>query len=274
MAHPFNSIRNDKVQKSRVATIAKGCGGAMATGGSVSAKIVGRKDGGAVLRADGGAVKSRADRPNRARGGRTKKSAKGHTVNVIVAPSAPKPPMAPMIPGVAAGSPGPVPPRPPLTPPAGGPIAAPGAAPPMGAGPMPPPGALPPPGMHYAGGRTYKKGGRVKSAGGSAGGKSNFSGTPMKAAFTTKGKPADGGKSNHETGDTAGIGKGRTPIQSTGTNKQDTKNIGRGPVITKATGGPIMSQAKGQMAPHAKGGAGGGLAKLDKANHPSKYVHA
>lgn len=276
MSHPFNSLRNDKVQKSRVSSITAACGGGMATGGAVSgSKTIARKDGGAVsLRADGGAVKSRADRPNRARGGRTKKSGKGHTVNVIVAPSAPKPPMPPMIPGVAAGSPGLSPPRPPLTPPAGGPIAAPGAAPPLGAGPMPPPGALPPPGVHYAGGRAYKKGGRVKSAGGAAGGKSNFSGTPMKAAFTTKGKPADGGKGNHETGDTAGIGKGRTPIQSIGTNKMDTKNIGRGPVITKATGGPINSDYawKKGMAPHAKGGAMGGLAKLDKADHPSKYV--
>ena len=123
---------------------------------------------------------------------------------------------------------------------------------------MPPPGMLPPPGAHYAGGRAYKKGGAVKEAGGAAGGKA-FSGTPMKAAFTTQGTP-NGSKSNHRTGNTAGAGKGRTPVQSSGTNKQDTKNIGRGPVITKATGGPIYSKAKGQMAPHAKGGAGGGLA--------------
>ena len=183
---------------------------------------------------------------------------------------------------------------------------------------------LPPPGAHYAGGRAYKKGGRVKrEAGGASGGQSNgepqaadlydkkdlatketmdnrpaapiekpmnvrpvgrtgresvdrngkvsgfkkggkvFSGTPNKQPFTNKGKTV-----------VSDASQGATPLQSAGTNKMDTKNIGRGPVITKATGGPIYSQAKGQMAPHAKGGAMGGLAKLDKANHPSKYVRA
>ena len=37
-----------------------------------------------------------------------------------------------------------------------------------------------------------------------------------------------------------GIGD-RTPIQHSG-NKSDSQNIGRGPVITKATGGPITSE--------------------------------
>lgn len=40
-----------------------------------------------------------------------------------------------------------------------------------------------------------------------------------------------------------GIGVGRTPIQHSG-NKNDTQNVGRGPVITKATGGPIYSDGR------------------------------
>jgi hypothetical protein len=107
----------------------------------------------------------------------------------------------------------------------------------------------------YAGGRiAYKKGGAV------------FSGAQMKTSATATGTIG----SNKDDASTAGAGVGRTPIQHQG-NKQDGKNIGRKPVITKAAGGPIYSQAKGQMAPHAKGGAGGGLARLDEAHHPEKY---
>jgi hypothetical protein len=115
--------------------------------------------------------------------------------------------------------------------------------------------------MHYAGGRTRAKGGKVEA------GK-----TPSKSAFTTKGKAFDGSKETLEDADTAGIGKGRTPVQHA-RGKQDGQNIGRGPVITKATGGPITSnyKFKSGMAPHAKGGSGGGLARLAEANHPEKY---
>lgn len=123
---------------------------------------------------------------------------------------------------------------------------------------MPPPGALPPPGMppRYAGGAAFKKGGAV------------FSGAQMKTSMTA----SRGGVSGSTKADanSAGVGVGRTPVQHQG-NKQDGKNIGRGPVITKATGGPISSKAHGQMAPHAKSGAGGGLARLDQAHHPEKY---
>jgi hypothetical protein len=90
--------------------------------------------------------------------------------------------------------------------------------------------------MHYAGGRTRKAGGAV-------------------------------------TADTAGIGKGRTPVQHAD-GKQDTNNIGRGPVVTKATGGPITSKyaAKAGMAPNSGTGAGGGKSRLDKDHHPDKYT--
>lgn len=226
--HPIgNQYRAHNASHTRIAHITKNCGGGMASGGAApSGKRIHKSVQQSAMRADGGKVVARADRPARARGGRLGKKSKGHTLNVIVAPSAPKAPDAhAAIPGVAAGlPPGPaLPPRPPM--------------PPMGAGPMPPPGAVPPPGMppRYAGGRAYKRGGKVNA-------------------------------------DTAGIGVGRTPVQHS-PNKQDGKNIGRKDVITKATGGPITSKYgfRSGMAPHAKGGAGGGLAKLDKAHHPEKY---
>ena len=271
MSHPFNSLRNDKVQKSRVADITSACnGGGMATGGAAHAdevedkSLVRKMVKKVALRASGGAVKARSDRPARAWGGKVgggkKKSGKGHTVNVIVAPHPPGAPTPPMVPGVAAAPP-PMPPKPPMMPP--GPGSSPGGPPPgLGVPPGGPP--LPPnmpPGMHYAGGRTRAKGGKVEA------GK-----TPSKLAFTTKGKRGDASKGNYEDADTAGIGKGRTLVQHDD-GKQDTQNIGRGPVITKATGGPISSnyKFKSGMAPHAKGGAGGGLARLEEANHPGKY---
>lgn len=229
--HPIgNQHRAHNASHTRVSHITKACGGGMSSGGGTIHKSVKaaamRADGGAVItRADGGPVKARADRPARARGGRlgSKKGTKGHTVNVIVAPSGgqQKTPVPVPVPGVASAPP---PPRSPI----------PAAPPPMGASPMPPPGVVPPPGMppRYAGGRAFKRGGKVNA-------------------------------------DTAGIGKGRTPVQHS-PNKQDGKNIGRGPVITKATGGPISS-GKGKMAPHTVGGAGGGKSRLDKAHHPAKY---
>ncbi len=252
MSHPFNNLRDHKVQRARVGTITRSCGGmASSSGGGVNTtpRVINRKRGGAVvLRADGGEVRQRSDRPGRAFGGRLggkkKKSGKsGNHVNVIVQ-AHPKPPM-PMMPppGVAAGPP-PMPPKPPMMPPPAGP--GPGGAPPgVGAGPMPPPGALPPPGMppRYTGGRAYKKGGAV------------FSGAQTKKSMTaTRGGIAGSIKAN---ADTAGAGVGRTPVQPS-PNKQDGKNIGRKPVITKATGGPISSKSTGDMGPKPPGGGGGG----------------
>lgn len=257
MSHPAgNHLRDHKVQHARVSAITKACGGNAMSGGTSPSGKINRKDGGAVvLRADGGQVRARSDRPNRAFGGRTKKKKggkNGATVNVIVAPQGGnKPPMTPPMgppPGVAAAPPPmpPMPPKPPMGPPPG-----------IGGGPMPPPGALPPPGMppRYAGGRTYKNGGKV------------FSGNPSMVSKTAKGSVGST-KANSQT---AGAGVGRTPMQPS-PNKQDGKNIGRKPVITKATGGPISSMAKGQMAPRTKGGAGGGLSRLDKEHHPAKYT--
>jgi hypothetical protein len=248
MAHPMNHLRDHKVQRSRVADITKACGGGMASGGAADAvskqqTLIGSLAKKNIMRATGGKVTARSDRPARAFGGRLKKGGgkkkSGHTVNVIVGgqhPPAPTMPMhPPMIPGVAAGAPPgappPMPPRPPM-----------GAAPPppgpMGGPPgvpgMPP--GVPPPGM------PRKRGGKVSAM-----------------------------SMSSEDSSNAGIGKGRTGIQkSYPSNKSDTQNIGRDAVVTKATGGPIYSKAKGQMGPKFIGGSMGGVAKLQKMRRAEK----
>lgn len=153
MAHPHNSIRQHKVEHSRVGHIVKGyaSGGEVApreTNKKIARKAIAQRDAQAV---EGTSAKERLDRPNRARGGKVGKH-KGTNVNVIVAPQgAPHAGLAP--PAMAA----------PMAPP-------PGALPPRPmAAPMPPPGGppmmagAPPPGMppRHNGGRTYAKGGAV-----------------------------------------------------------------------------------------------------------------
>lgn len=133
MAHPFQDKRSDKVQKARVSHIAgKAAGGSSHSDEAADRSLVKRMVKPAALRADGGAVKARADRPGRARGGAVKKS-KGTTVNVIVGPAGgvearPQPSQAP-------AAPPPAPPMPPMRPPGMAPSA---ALPPPGASPMPP----------------------------------------------------------------------------------------------------------------------------------------
>lgn len=258
MSHPFNQHRAHKVEHSRVGMITRDCGGEVSTAKPMGptgrerigadGKVSGYKKGGAVMRAAGGQVKARADRPNRAWGGRLgkkksggKKAKGGNHVNVIIAPH-PKAALPMMPPGGAPPMPPQMPPKPPMMPPPAGPGPT-GAPPGVSAGPLPPPGALPPPGMppRYAGGRAYKKGGAV------------FSGEQMKTSMTAKGSKG----SMKADADSAGIGQGRTPVQPS-PNKQDGKNIGRKPVITKATGGPISSRAKGEMGPKPPGGSAGG----------------
>lgn len=145
MAHPHADIRQSKVERSRVPFITKG----YATGGAVTAAPAAPKASAKAAKpkfAVGGAVPAaRADRVNRASGGRTK--SKGSTVNVIIgSPAAPPQ-------GVAAPVPVPVPaPRPMMPPPGPG-------GPPM-AGPA---SGGPPPGMpiRSSGGRAYASGGAV-----------------------------------------------------------------------------------------------------------------
>ena len=72
---------------------------------------------------------------------------------------------------------------------------------------------------------------------------------------------------------TAGIGRGRTKLVHDDQKWKEQQNLNRKAAITKKTGGAITSEGgKAKMAPHApKGGAGGGLARIDKQNHPGKY---
>src|SRR5882757_2449793 len=157
MAHPHNAHRDHHVQKSRVAHIAKGyaSGGAVHHDEAADKKLIkkmSRTHDNEATEMAGSNSKPRADRVNRAHGGKVKGKHKGVNVNVIVAPQGGdgKPPMMPP-PGPMAGPPPGAPPmRPPMPPPG------------VGAGGPPPPGAMPPPGMHARGGRAYASGGAVK----------------------------------------------------------------------------------------------------------------
>jgi hypothetical protein len=247
MAHPMNHLRDHKVQHSRVSDITAACGGGMSSGGAAGAiskqKALYPAMKKSTLRATGGAVKARSDRPARAFGGRLGKkkgSGKGgkHTVNVIIGhpggSAPPAPGIPPTVPGVAAGAP-PSPAAPPPMPP----------RPPMMAGPPPPgpmggpPGmsGMPPPGVPRPGMPMRKRGGAVS------------------------------------TSSNAGISVGETKIsRDFPSNKDDTPNIGRKAVITKATGGPIDSTSKGgtHMGPMFMGGSMGGIAKLQKMERTKK----
>lgn len=150
MAYQFANIRGNEVAKSRVPHIARGyaTGGAVHDDVAADTKLVKKMVKPAALKMEGGVAKARADRPGRARGGRSPKH-KGNNVNVIIAPQGGVPPSP------AAGVAGPIPPtqqaRPAMPPPIPGP-------PPGVGGPMPPPGLMPP---RASGGRAYAKGGAV-----------------------------------------------------------------------------------------------------------------
>ena len=177
------------------------------------------------MRADGGAVQARADKAvRRAKGGHVKHKGSGKTnVNVIVAPSGGKPPMA----GVGMPPVGAAPPMPPKPPP----VPMPAQVPPGGPSGL---GGMPPPPIRSDGGRAFKRGGGVKE---------KMSGEKHhgKHEKPYKMRAAGGPVSLADKKGTTGIGD-RTPIQHSG-NKSDSQNIGRGPVITRATGGPIYSDA-------------------------------
>lgn len=245
MAHPIgNEFRSDKVVKNRVSKITHGMSSAKAEGMPVARKAAGGAVKGVAQRADGGAVKPRADKVSRAKGGRVKS---GKTnINIIVAPGGQKPPMAGVGMPPMPPAPPPMPPKPPMA-----------AAPPVPMGPSPGAGGIP---MHADGGRAYKKGGAVKM---------KMSGEKKhgKKAKPFKMRASGGAVDDAGVKGKTGIGD-RTPIQHSG-NKSDTQNIGRGPVITKATGGPVYSNGKaGKQMAWLKGvGAGGGEGRLKKAAH-------
>ncbi|MGB4781057.1 hypothetical protein [Candidatus Methylomirabilis sp.] len=288
MAHPAgNQFRADKVQKSRVSHIARGyaSGGGVHSDEAEDRKLIRKEVKKSALRADGGSVKARADKVSRAKGGRVRSKGAKTNVNVIIAPSGQKPPMAglgPMPPAPPMAAAPPMPPKPPMMPPS------PGAM-----GPVPGVGGMPPMPPRSDGGRAYKKGGAVKQkmSGEKKHGKKPFK---MKAdgGSVPMPKPRPGGKepdaddlyspkdrSRMEKQRWAGgavsdSSKGGTKVQHSG-NKSDAQNIGRGPVITRATGGPIYANgAKGKQMAWLKGkGAGGGKGRLAKAHHDKAAGH-
>jgi hypothetical protein len=273
LSHPYNEHRDHKVQHSRVHHIAKG----HASGGRVEhsdaaedRKMVKAMVRPGALKEHGGAAKHRADRPNRARGGRTGKKHSGKTVVNVITHGGPVP--APPTPGGPPGAG-----APPIT----APVPAPPPRPPM-AGPPGPPGPGPmPPMMPRA------RGGRVGATKGDS----------------TKPAPTGGGGDGpaFKEGVRSGTHVSHSP------NKDDAKDIGRGKAITYAkggkvpqtptgtgnagggrrlvsvwaggsvpgrkTGGRIYSE-KGPMAPEFEGGAGGGEARLEKAKRARSHYKA
>lgn len=213
MAHPFQEHRQSKVEHGRVAQLTRGyaAGGAVHDDDAedkVAIRNVVKKT---ALKADGVAPKARADRPGRARGGRSPKKSGKTNVNVIVAGHG-GPPAAPMAPPPGPMPMGAMPPRPPMMPP-------------PGAGPGPPPGLPPgaPPGMppRRSGGRAYAKGGAVKFG----------------AAFE-EGRKA-GTQVTHSPGknDQAGLGRGKQITYKTGGPVIGPQVGGRGPKLPGGAGG-------------------------------------
>lgn len=262
MAHPFSGSRQTKVEHARVGHITKG----YASGGRVKhsdeaedRKLIKKmlaEEEAKEKKVEGRAAGGRLDRVSRRRGGRMKHKGKsGKTnVNVIVAPqhhpagdslpaapmaAVPRPPM-PVVPPAGVGGPPPggppmagapglppgLPPRPMMPPP--------GALPPGGPG-LPPPGAMP---IRRRGGRSYAKGGAVKSG----------------PAF--------------EEGRKNGTQVTHSP------NKGDGPNVGRGRVVTYKRGGAVESNLshtiKDGMGPDLGGGGGGARARLEKASRAEK----
>lgn len=131
------------------------------------------KDGGSC-----GGFKSGGRADKLARGGKTKKTHKGTTINIVTMPHGGAPGGPPQM----GAAPPPMPPRPPMAPPPGA------GAPPPGPGAMPPPGMAPkPPGM-------MKKGGHVKHKKRALGGGTGVPVSGMPNAFPpmTQGAPPGG----------------------------------------------------------------------------------
>jgi hypothetical protein len=282
MAHPFAGHRQNAVEHKRVSHITKG----YASGGSVHSDeaedkaMVKRMVKKTALRATGGKVVARADRPQRASGGRVKNK----PVNVIVN-------VAPSKDEGVAGAP-PIPPGPPPMPPG------PPMPPPPGAG-GPPPGMppMPPPGVRSSGGRAYKSGGRVKRADGGFIDKVKkevkqtltepyiINMDPIGQAYRFTKRLGDKKRETQETQEkaereTSGYKRGGSVFEEgkregTKVSHTDSKqivkdNMDRPKPITYKRGGPINASATGQHGPNFKAGARGGKARLAKERRASK----
>lgn len=238
MGHPYAALRQSKVEKSRVGHITKGyaSGGAVHSDEKQDRKLIRKMVGEMVP--DGEKAKHRADRPNRAKGGRVKGNART-VVNVITGghpaagavPPMPAPPM-----GVAPAGAMP-PPRPPMAPP-----------PSAGLG-MPPPMPM------------RAKGGRV---------------TEVSEANSSMPGRAKGGRVNQGSAVFEEGRRNGTKVQhDPGKNDLDPKNLNRPRVVTFATGGGVKSFKVGgrvespdgvAKATKLPGGSGGGEARLTKAH--------
>lgn len=149
MAHPMNKFRQSNVERARVGNLVKGyaAGGGVHKDAEQDKALIKKMLGKELGEIGGVKAAMRADRPNRASGGKVGKKATT-VVNVITSGAQPAPPPPPMMPPPGAMAP-PPPPPPPGPPP--GAMGPPGAGgPPMG----------PPPGMPMR-----AKGGGVKSVG-------------------------------------------------------------------------------------------------------------
>ena len=145
--HPMNKFRQSNVERARVGNLVKGYagGGGVHKDAEQDKKLIKNMIGKELGEIGGVKAAFRADRPNRARGGKVGKKATT-VVNVITGGQQP-PPAAPPMPMPAAPPPGPPPGAPP-----GAALPPPGGPPPMAGGP--------PPGMPMR-----AKGGGVKSVG-------------------------------------------------------------------------------------------------------------
>jgi hypothetical protein len=132
MAHPYQSVRDDRVAKSRAKEMTKACGGSV----SGHAEVF-KKTAKPAMRMTGGAVRPRLDRPARASGGRVKKPSTTN-IHINVTPSTPPSASPPSLAGPAApvGLPVPRPAPPPMPGPMAGPPGGPPGLPP-GMPPMP-----------------------------------------------------------------------------------------------------------------------------------------
>jgi len=302
MAHPMNHVRQSKIEHSRVGHITRGykSGGAVKHSDEKQDRKLVKSMIDKAIHPEGAKSKHRMDRPHRAKGGRVgkKKGNAATIVNVItgghpaggaVPPGPPPPPM-----GIAGPPPGGMAP-PPMA-----------AKPPM---PMPPPGAGGPSGMPMR-----AKGGRVgRSEGGRLPSPAQIVATnrsrPVPTTKETRdamdaiGKAVQGPMGRAKGGRVqTPTGTGVAPINNSskktsgssvfnastrngtqvsdgdGNNKDDSKNIGRGRVVTFASGGKVKrfyasggkvespeGVSKASMLPGGSGGGKGRLAKERRA---------
>ena len=253
MGHPYQNLRQSKVERSRVDKITDGYDHPDAPQDKALVRTMVKAK---ALRARGGKIDGKHAAPRLdkyARGGKVK--GKGSTnVNVIIAPQGG---------GAGAGAGAAVMPKPPMPAMPPPPMAGPPGAPPGAGGPPMPPGMMP----HARGGRAYATGGKVKS------GRANGGPTPitsdmaaMKAQLQKAGPPpraplvnqptyqpdprvdynkyrdyAKGGKVKSGNGPAWAEGlKNGTQVQHTD-GKDDQDGLGRGKPITYAKGGGVTS---------------------------------